>query len=209
MRIKATYFALLVFFAGCGKEIANFEKKDLSIKTAKISNKMETPDNAWNPADSIGIIHNKALHYVYTRLAAQKSFSTDLKRKYTVEFFEQRYRGKLLRSIEERQSKNLHFKKIPILKLSAYFPCSKVLAQSVHDILTAAYKMKAPKDYPEFKRKVVSLEQGVLNGKIKMSRTEADQLLHFCSVIRHSMWFWIDAIALDKELMMQNSYADS
>ena len=117
-----------------------------------------------------------------------------------MEFFENRYGGNLMKSIEERDEFYRRYDNVPILALTKELPCSDVLAQAVNSILYAAYEMKSPDDYNAFKQKIVTLEQQVLKGKMKISRTEADHLLHFTSIIRHSMWFWMDAVPKNEDL---------
>ncbi len=189
---------------GCSKDVTKPENTNTITKVAKKAIKLDRPENPENPADSIGIIHNQALAYVYQKLTVKKDFSKDLKKKYVVEYFENRYGGNLMKSIDERDEIYRRYDNVPILALTKELPCSDVLAQVVNSIIYAAYEMKVPDDYNTFKQKIITLEQQVLKGKIKISRTEADQLLHFTSIIRHSMWFWMEAVPKNENLNETN-----
>lgn len=195
MKIKILCLCILAVAAGCRKDGSITEKDTHPLKMSGKIAKIELPFNIENPADSIGIIHNQALDYVYKKLYSNKDFSDDLKRKCLVDFFEKRYGEDLSKSVEERDQRFRMYDNVPVLKLSEKLQCSNALATSVNSILLAAYNLKSPLDYNSFKQKVIGLERKAIKGELKMSRTDTDQLLHFTSVIRHSMWFWMNAVA--------------
>jgi len=80
MRIKILCLAIAALVVGCSKETTKSEMTVPALKKAKMVAQLDRPDNPENPADSIGIIHNQALAYVYKKLRMKKDFSNDLKR---------------------------------------------------------------------------------------------------------------------------------
>ncbi|QIH33483.1 hypothetical protein [Sphingobacterium sp. DR205] len=197
MKIQILSLAILCFMLGCSKEGTppHSDQSAPSLKMATVKTQIEKPFNPKNPADSIGITHNQALTFVYQRLSQNENFSPDMKQKLVGEFFKNRYGGDPLKSLLQRHKQNQQIKNLEIKELTEKLGCSRTLAKNIDDIFLAAKEMKSPADYSVFKKKIMIVEDNVLSGKIKISRTEADQLLHFTSIYRHSMFFWMEAIS--------------
>ncbi|WP_433863868.1 hypothetical protein [Sphingobacterium thalpophilum] len=197
MKIQILSLVVILFTVGCSKESVppHQEQPAPSLKMATVKTQIEKPFNPKNPADSIGIIHNQALTFIYRKLSRKDDFSSDMKQKFVGEFFKIRYGGDPLKSLLQRHKQNQQIKNLEIKELTEKLGCSRTLAKNINDIFLAAKEMKSPADYGVFKKKVLIVEDDILSGKIKISRTEADQLLHFTSIYRHSMFFWMEAIS--------------
>ncbi len=81
MKIQILSLALLLFTVGCSKEGTppHQEQPASSLKMATVKTQIEKPFNSKNPADSIGIIHNQALTFIYRKLSQNGGFSSEMK----------------------------------------------------------------------------------------------------------------------------------
>ncbi|WP_029274572.1 hypothetical protein [Pedobacter borealis] len=194
--------ALLVIVAtACNKE-ASVEQRlqsapvisGLTIRGAGIG----SPYNPNNPADSIGIIHNLALNYVYNKMLNKGDTSRMAKRNYILDFFRNRYGQINPEQFLEKDESYKPFKSIPIGELTARFKCSPGMGKYINRIINDCYLVKKPRDYMEYFKRMAALEDELMLPDSSVTDEEKQRLLHLTSITRHSMWFWMNAVSKEQ-----------
>ncbi|MET3876447.1 hypothetical protein [Chitinophaga sp. OAE865] len=149
------------------------------------------PDNPRNKCDSIGIIHNQTLKYVYTAMLANNDSSLAFMRKSVIRFFIQKYGSNIGAHLAEKDIAYQPFKNMDIKKLLSLHIVPQQMSGFLLEMVQAAYLLKSPQDFNKFYKIMVNLEERINGSNKVLTPIQRDRLLHVASVTRHSAWFWL------------------